>query len=252
MTNEMEKIKWGTKDALIASLIITISLFLILFMSASLIITLKEETFLGERWHEKTTLLIIETLNSISHLLIAGITVLITWFFSIRKYRCKWRSLGLIFYNIKVDIPIGIIVGFFIFFVVRLIRVSLVGPEVVMLIGERTKDIIYATLTKQMGLIVFISRGVIDFISVISQEVMFSGFLYPAFRKKCGILLGMIITAVIFWFMHFRFGLLEFFIVNFMTQFVPGLCFVFLYERRKTLLAPIAAHFVSNLLPRIL
>ncbi|MBU4488551.1 MAG: CPBP family intramembrane metalloprotease, partial [Candidatus Omnitrophica bacterium] len=117
-------------------------------------------------------------------------------------------------------------------------------------VGEGFKNFIPSLMHTEIK---FVTFGIlISFLSAASEEMAFSGFAYPAFRKKYGILLGLLITASVFWFMHFQLGFPKFFIVNFATHFIPGICYAYLYEKRRSLITPITAHFISNILAKII
>ncbi|NOY84426.1 MAG: CPBP family intramembrane metalloprotease [Nitrospirae bacterium] len=78
----------------------------------------------------------------------------------------------------------------------------------------------------------------------IYQEVVFRGFLYGPIRKKIGPFFGIIMTALLFTFVHY--GLT---ISSFIDIFLHGILFAFLYEKTQSLIPSIFVHIFSNMGP---
>jgi membrane protease YdiL (CAAX protease family) len=71
------------------------------------------------------------------------------------------------------------------------------------------------------------------------EEIVFRGFCYPIFKKRFGVPAGMIMSAGLFAWIHEN-------SFAFWPIFVLGLVLAYLYEKRKSLIAPITLHVVHN------
>lgn len=77
----------------------------------------------------------------------------------------------------------------------------------------------------------------------LSEEVFFRGFLFTSLRSRFGFLASAAISAAVFGAFHLLSGL-----VLGPLLFVVGFGLAYLYERRGSLVAPIAAHATFNLI----
>lgn len=77
-------------------------------------------------------------------------------------------------------------------------------------------------------------------ISPIIEEIIYRGILYSPFRKRYGSIGAIIITSLFFALSHIGMGLLPF--------IIGGIFLGYLYEKTETLIAPIIAHSLYNLL----
>ena len=96
-------------------------------------------------------------------------------------------------------------------------------------------------------LVVFAVFAVV--VAPITEEFMFRGLIYRSIRDRFGVALGAIVSALLFGAIHFVASdawtdtlALQ------VTMVVTGLGLALVYERRKTLLAPIAGHAAFNLI----
>lgn len=71
------------------------------------------------------------------------------------------------------------------------------------------------------------------------EEIFFRGFCYPIFRKKWGVGIGMVVTSGLFAAIHQN-------SFAFWPIFVLGMGLVYVYEKRRCLIAPVALHMVHN------
>ncbi|MBU4488169.1 MAG: hypothetical protein KKI13_03785, partial [Candidatus Omnitrophica bacterium] len=131
MNNEIEKIKWTIKDVIIALTLIFVATFIILFTITIVVFSLKEEIAMS-----KEVPLIKEIVILFSKLVIASSISLIVWFFSLKKYHCKWNALGFVFKNAKRDILIGALSGVLIFIIVNLVRIPFLHTKAIIAVGE--------------------------------------------------------------------------------------------------------------------
>jgi hypothetical protein len=88
---------------------------------------------------------------------------------------------------------------------------------------------------EQLGLLIFM---VVVF-APLAEELLFRVFLYGALRKQYGPRPAMMASALIFSVVHFnRFALLPIFVL--------GLILAYIYEKRQSILAPVAMHMANN------
>lgn len=83
------------------------------------------------------------------------------------------------------------------------------------------------------------------FINVIMQELLVRGYIYQLLKEKYNMTITIIITTMIFTFMHG--GAFEAGIIPVLNVITMCLFTTFLYESEKTLLAPIMSHAVWNI-----
>ncbi len=81
--------------------------------------------------------------------------------------------------------------------------------------------------------------AIIVFLVPLAEEVFFRGVLYPFFRKSLGINIGTFLASALFALAHFE-------IWVFFPTFLAGIGFTGLFERFKSLWAPVLAHMVWN------
>jgi uncharacterized protein len=74
----------------------------------------------------------------------------------------------------------------------------------------------------------------------IAEEVFFRGFMYPAVKKKWGVIAGILGTSVIFSLLHAH-------IVGFLPILALGVLLAYLYEKTGSLLVPMAVHMMHNM-----
>jgi membrane protease YdiL (CAAX protease family) len=77
------------------------------------------------------------------------------------------------------------------------------------------------------------------FIAPILEEIFFRGFCYPIFKKKWGKNAGMIITSSFFAIIHNN-------TFAFWPIFVLGMALAYMYEKRRSLIAPMTLHLIHN------
>lgn len=82
-------------------------------------------------------------------------------------------------------------------------------------------------------------------VTPVAEEIFFRGFLYSALRSRLALLPSAAISAAAFALLHPPPQLM-------VVIFVVGLAFAFLYERRGSLAAPIAAHSAFNIIGFVL
>lgn len=87
----------------------------------------------------------------------------------------------------------------------------------------------------------FLSLFSTGLIVPIGEEVFFRGFVYNIFKKRVGILLAFILSSLLFALWHGMSNLI-------VLYFFYGIIYIFLYESNRSLVAPIIAHVLNNLI----
>jgi len=99
-------------------------------------------------------------------------------------------------------------------------------------------DIERARITAHLGITKII---LLVFIAPVFEELFFRGCLYSAIRKRHGFIFSIIATSLLFAFMH---G----YLFNLLNIIFMGVIVTWIYERRRSLTAPIFFHFLWNLM----
>ena len=73
----------------------------------------------------------------------------------------------------------------------------------------------------------------------VCEEIFFRGYLYPALRNRMNMQPAMIVNSLIFAAVHFE-------LVGFLSRLVLGYGLCYLYEKNRTITAPIACHALYN------
>jgi membrane protease YdiL (CAAX protease family) len=95
-------------------------------------------------------------------------------------------------------------------------------------------------------LVVFAVFAVV--VAPITEEFLFRGLIYRSVRDRHGVALGAIVSAVLFGVIHYVPGPWPDAVALQVTMVVTGVGLALVYERRKTLLAPIVGHAAFNLI----
>ena len=77
------------------------------------------------------------------------------------------------------------------------------------------------------------------FLVPVAEEFFYRGFLYPALRRRLGVLLGIAASGLLFTLAHFN-------QIWFMEIFLVGVILTWLFQQFNSLLPGIAAHIVLN------
>jgi membrane protease YdiL (CAAX protease family) len=95
-------------------------------------------------------------------------------------------------------------------------------------------------------LVVFALFAVV--VAPITEEFLFRGLIYRSIRDRRGVPIGAVVSAVLFGVIHYVPGPWPDATALQVTMVVTGLGLAWVYERRKTLLAPIVGHAAFNLI----
>ena len=171
------------------------------------------------------------------------ILIVLLIYYMVKKHQGGWRDLG-------VHKPIGswwkeISIGFGAYLaVVPLFFIVLVALIVIsqMIQYEPPPHPLVAVFLeeeKKMPVLVIYSIILASFLGPFFEELFFRGFCYPIFKKRWGMGWGMVLSAGFFAAIHHS-GF------AFWPIFILGMGLAYLYEKRKSLVAPIALHIIHN------
>lgn len=163
-------------------------------------------------------------------------SLLLVWYFGIRKRKARWEDLGFRSSGGWFDLPlvlfgeIAILLGinFYANFIYFFARLKVPEQPVVELFGR-----------SQSGF--FLALVLIVFFAPIGEELFFRGFVYSALAKRWGRWWGLILSAAIFGIFHIR-------LLFFFPMFLIGLVLAGIFEYRKSLLPSIYLHALNNFL----
>ena len=144
--------------------------------------------------------------------------------------------------EIAIGIGLGIVVRIVAGIVAAIVVASLaaITSEEVTVPEQVTGDL------HGLQLVVFALFAVV--VAPVTEEFLFRGLIYRSIRDRNGAMLGAVVSALLFGAIHFVPGPWPDALALQITMVVTGLGLAWVYERRKTLLAPIAGHAAFNLI----
>jgi membrane protease YdiL (CAAX protease family) len=89
-------------------------------------------------------------------------------------------------------------------------------------------------------------------IAPIGEELFFRGVLFRALRDRHGFWVGAVGSSIGFGLIHFIPGSAIDAALLMTVMFLTGIALCFIYERRRTIIAPIAAHVTFNVIGIVL
>lgn len=224
-----ESVKWTLRDMLFSLLFLIAVLTGIYFGITRIVIALK----IGDEISSSN-------ITNLSFSVLYGIQVILmlgaVWFYAIYWRRSRWRDLGLTYYSLIKTIWYSFLALLLIMlinftYVILMTRVFKIAPpasKIEELIGN--KNVSYIMLL-----------AVVSVIAPICEEIFFRGFLFQGFKKRWGVLAGIIISSVLFSAAHLD-------LYNFMPLLAIGWVLAYIFHKTKSLLPVIFLHAAYNLL----
>lgn len=154
------------------------------------------------------------------------------WLFSIRKYRCKWGSLGFVKFDVRKGLLLAILV--------TCIGLGIsIGYEVLLeRMGREISTDLYAFFTaNNIGIALFAVTAVI--VAPFAEETFFRGFMFQGIRKRIGFAWAAIISAALFALAHLS-------TESMIPIFLLGLMLAWLYHTTKSVWPCIIVHAAYN------
>ena len=129
---------------------------------------------------------------------------------------------------IIAEISVFILENAYAFFLLYLVKAKIPEQPIFQMFGRGRGHFLFALI-------------LIAVLAPMSEEMFFRGFIYTAFRERYGVLYGVLISSGIFALFHILPQLM-------VPIFIIGVALSWLYEYRKSLVAPIMLHALNNLL----
>ncbi len=154
----------------------------------------------------------------------------------LRKYKAGWSTLGLRKFNIvKAALLIGaVFVAFFALAWLAMIVVQILVPSFNP--NQAQVNEFTTAVTGNAKLISFFALVVIP---PIVEEILFRGFMFPAFSGKVGMLFGALFSSLLFGFAHLQAN------VGVYTV-VLGLLLCFMYKKTNSIIPGMLLHMLNN------
>ena len=228
--SQKQNIKWNWIDGLISVVFLVAILTGIYFGTSKLISVLNGKQLLN---------LNISNINNLTFSIFYGVQVLlmlgVVWFFAIYWRRSGLRDLGFRYYSIAKTIWytfLSLILIFLVSFIYVIILQKVFGIEAP---GSKIDELVRSGNVS--GTILIVVTAVI---APLCEEVYFRGFLYPAFRKSFGVVIGIFLSSVVFAAAHLD-------LFSFFPIMVIGWILAFMYEKTKSIFPVIFLHSIYNL-----
>ncbi|MEK4486247.1 type II CAAX endopeptidase family protein [Psychrobacillus sp. FSL H8-0484] len=156
------------------------------------------------------------------------------YYIALRPNRLSWSNVGLTRFPRSYWIPLA---GWTFVLIIVSIAIA-IGMEVLGGELENSKtESLQSRMTPINFVIAFVSASII---SPIYEEIFYRGFLYRWFRGKYGILIGMVVSSLIFMVVHIpTYNVLP-------TALVSGLFFSWTYEKTGSIIPGIIMHSTFN------
>lgn len=233
-------IRWSYKQALLAFVLSFVLSQIITWLCRNVVPTYID-SFIINPWARAhkyigvTLLLIFVALPDLIH---GGFSLLLVYFFVVVKSKNLLTDLGFgkeqLFKNIIIGIFVGITIALF---------YNILFSFVASYVETGTPTIKYLRLYTDSPLI--INEILFDGIFAgFWQEVFFVSFIYVAFRKKAGRLIGFLVTFCLFTLFHIS---NERFVIQIPIYLIHTIITILLFERRKSIIPSICFHAISNI-----
>jgi len=224
-----ESIKWTLRDMFFSILFLVAVLTGIYFGIARILIALN----IGERINSSNiTNLSFSVLYGIQVALMVGVV----WFYAIYWRRARWRDLGLNYYSFIKTIWYSFLALLLIMlinfgYVILMTKVFKIAPP-----ASKMEELVSKKNVSYIMLLV-----VVSIIAPFCEEIFFRGFLFQGFKRRWGVVAGIIISSVLFSAAHLD-------LYNFLPLMAIGWVLAYLFHKTKSLLPVIFLHAIYNLL----
>jgi len=161
------------------------------------------------------------------------------------KHRRKLSDLGFskkdlsrnIFYGVFGYIgiiPVILMIGVVVYFIISMFKI--IPPA---------QPIVDLLLNEKSTALLLLSSIIASIFGPLVEEIFFRGVMYNAIKRKIGVFWGIVITSVLFSFLHTH--ALEYFLVGFIPIVVLGVVLAYLYEKTGSLIPSFTLHVLNNL-----
>ncbi|OFW60260.1 MAG: hypothetical protein A2W01_09015, partial [Candidatus Solincola sediminis] len=164
--------------------------------------------------------------------------IALSTFIILRRHHRGWKELGIRWGRIGRTLLYGILGGvvallssFAIYLIVYNVFRILTGRD-----PGTSESQNMQTLT---GFALFLALLGVVVLAPVFEEVFFRGLFYSALRRRLGVALGVLVSAIVFGVLHFE-------PLSMLSLIMVGAILAFLYERTDSLFAPMLAHALYN------
>lgn len=160
------------------------------------------------------------------------VLILPAWWFTVRKYKLGWDSLGLRKFDLTtIAIGCGLLLFTYLFnlcYNISLLYKGIQSPyEISDIFGAGTSP-----------WLIFLA-GII--VAPLVEEIFFRGFLFTGLRERYGWIAAALISAALFAAVHLQ-------PITMPSIFLLGLVFAYLYQRTESIWPAVIIHFFTNTL----
>jgi len=131
-------------------------------------------------------------------------------------------------------IPITFTLGIIIYVILNIFKIK-----------PPPQPIVGLFLVEKNTALIFASSLIAAMFGPIIEELFFRGVMYNAVKRKFGIFWGIMITSILFSFLHTH--AMTYFIVGFIPIAVLGIILAYLYEKTGSLIPSIVLHMLNNI-----
>ncbi|HDR3493175.1 TPA: CPBP family intramembrane metalloprotease [Bacillus wiedmannii] len=134
---------------------------------------------------------------------------------------------------------IYLLIGFIVIGVSQYIMLILLGIET----ADQQRNLLSSSNIQNSVVQIVIYILSVAIITPIKEEIMYRGILYRFLKKKYGFIIGIIVSSILFGFLHVGFPI---------TAMIMGIVFVVLYQKTHSIIPSIILHIFWNLFSSIL
>lgn len=225
-TLQEEPVTWGIPDVIRISLVILFISYLVGIIEAFIIKVLHIN--LNVNLH-----IIIITF------FIDAFACLVLLYFVIVKHKKTLASLGLKFSSFFKNVLAGITA--YIFIVPSLLVILILSIRLLNFLGYSppAQPVLEAFMEEKRSNVLLFLTIFVSVFGPIVEEMFFRGFVYPAIKKRLGVLVAALLSAAIFSLLHSN-------IVGFLPIMTLGVLLAYLYETTGSLVSSITVHIIHN------
>ena len=99
-------------------------------------------------------------------------------------------------------------------------------------------------LAEESAALIFVSSVIAAVFGPVIEEIFFRGVMYNAVKRRLGIFWAVMITSVLFSFLHTH--AMTYFLVGFILITILGIVLAYLYEKTGSLVPSITLHILNN------
>lgn len=223
---QKESVTWGISDVIRISLVILFISYLVGVIEAFVIKALHINLDANLR-------IIVITF------FIDAFACLVLLYFVIIKHKKTLASVGLKFSFFFKNVLAGITA--YIFIVPSLLVILILSIRLLNFLGYSppTQPILEAFMEEERSRVLLFLTIFVSVFGPLVEEMFFRGFVYPAIKKRLGILAAVLLSAAMFSLLHTN-------IVGFLPIMTLGVLLAYLYETTGSLVSSITVHIIHN------